>query len=195
VQGGRGTEEGQVVGKLSGSLFCYLGISLLVIVADQISKLLIQSHLVYNQSVSIFGDFLNFHFIYNLGGAMGTRIGPSWVYTILTLLALFFIIRYFSSPETDGAFAKFSLALILGGAIGNLIDRLRMGKVVDFIDFGIPGINFRWFTFNIADAAITVGLILFAISVLFHKKPSVDGPDDHLPESEPREIESDSAKT
>jgi signal peptidase II len=195
VQGGRGAEEGQVVGKLSKSFLLYIGISFLVVAADQISKLLIQSNLAYNQSVSIIGDILNFHFIYNRGGAMGTSIGPSWVYTILTLFALFFIIRYFTSSKSDGAFAKFSLALILGGAVGNLIDRLRMGKVIDFIDFGIPGINFRWFTFNIADAAITVGLILFAISIIFHKKPAEDGADDHLPESEPREIESDSAKT
>jgi signal peptidase II len=195
VQGGGRAEEGQVVGKLQKSLLLYLGISFLVVVADQISKLLIQNHLAIGQSVSVIGDILNFHFIYNQGGAMGTSIGPSWVYTILTLFALYFIIRYFSSSNSDGALARFSLALILGGAIGNLIDRLRMGKVVDFIDFGIPGINFRWFTFNIADAAITIGLILFAISILFHKKPSEDGAGDHLPESEPREIESDSAKT
>ncbi len=181
--------------KFRKSLLLYLGISLLVVAADQISKLLIQSHLFYNQSVSVIGDILNFHFIYNRGGAMGTSIGPSWIYTILTLFALFFIIRYFTSPQSDGALAKFSLSLILGGAVGNLIDRLRMGKVVDFIDVGIPGTNIRWFTFNIADAAITVGLILFAITILFHKKPSEDGADDHLPESEPREIESDSAKT
>jgi signal peptidase II len=167
------------------NLLCYLGISFFIALADQISKLLIENHLKENQSVSVIGDLLNFHFIYNQGGAMGTSVGPSWVYAILTIAALGLIIKYFTSPESDGAFSKLSLALILGGAVGNLIDRLRQGKVIDFIDLDIPDIGFlhlyRWFTFNIADAAITVGLILFAISILFHKKPQEDG-DIHLPE-------------
>ncbi len=179
------------------SLLFFLGISLLVVVADQISKILIQTNLKENQSVSVIGNLLNFYFIYNEGGAMGTSIGPSWLYTILTLFALGLIIRYFTSPESDGAFSKYSLAVILGGAIGNLIDRLRMGKVIDFIDMDIPDIQFlhiyRWFTFNIADAAITIGLILFALSILFQKKkPTAGG---QLPESKTPEVESDSSKT
>ncbi len=179
------------------SLLFFLGISLLIVLADQISKILIQSNLAENQTVSVIGNFLNFHFIYNEGGAMGTSIGPSWLYTILTLFALGLIIRYFTSPESDGAFSKYSLAVILGGAIGNLIDRLRMGKVIDFIDIDIPDIQFlhiyRWFTFNIADAAITIGLILFASSILFQKKQPTAGA--QLPESKPPEVESDSPKT
>ncbi len=173
------------------SLLCYLGISLVIVAADQISKLLIENHLKENQSVSVIGDLLNFHFIYNQGGAMGTSVGPSWVYAILTIAALGLIIRYFTSPQSDGAFVKLSLAMILGGAVGNLIDRLRQGKVIDFIDMDIPDIGFlhlyRWFTFNIADAAITVGLILFAISILFPKKPQDNG-DANMPEPQVPEV-------
>lgn len=180
------------------SLLVCLGISLVIVAADQISKILIENHLVENQSVSVIGDLLNFHFIYNQGGAMGTSIGPSWVYTILTLLSLGLIIKYFTGPDSGSAFAKFSLAVILGGAVGNLIDRLRMGKVIDFIDLDIPDIKFlhlyRWFTFNIADAAITFGLILFALSVFFPKKPR-ENEDASLPEPKVPEVESDSPKT
>jgi signal peptidase II len=186
------------VDKLRKSLLLYLGITFIIVLLDQISKILITRNIAENQSVSVIGDLLNFHFIYNQGGAMGTSIGPSWIYAILTLFALVLIIKYLTAPNSDGALSKLALALILGGAIGNLIDRLRMGKVIDFIDLNIPDINFlhlyRWFTFNIADAAITVGLILFAISILFYKKPQED---ENVQMTEPQvpKIESDSAKT
>jgi signal peptidase II len=186
------------VDKLRKSLLFYFGITFIIVAFDQISKILIEKNLAENQSVSVIGDLLNFHFIYNQGGAMGTSIGPSWIYAILTTIALVLIIKYLTAPNSDGALSKLALALILGGAIGNLIDRLRNGKVIDFIDLNIPDINFlhlyRWFTFNIADAAITIGLILFAISVLFYKKQQEDG-DTPSPEPQIPKIESDSAKT
>jgi signal peptidase II len=176
--------------------FYYLLISLIIIIADQITKALILRYLVENESVSILGDLLYFRFIFNEGGAMGTSLGPSWVYTILTVLALILIVRYFSGSKSDGVFSKVSLALILGGAIGNLIDRLRYGKVVDFIDMDMPDIPFlhlyRWFTFNIADAAITVGLLLFALSIFMRKKIEDNLP--NLPEAGAPEVESDSPK-
>jgi signal peptidase II len=183
------------VDKLRKSLLLYFGLSFIIVVCDQISKILIEKNLSENQSVSVVGDLLNFHFIYNQGGAMGTSIGPSWIYAILTLFALILIIRYLTTAKSEPAITKISLALILGGAVGNLIDRLRFGKVIDFIDVNIPDINFlhlyRWFTFNIADAAITVGLILFAISILFHTKPQEDG-NAQMAESQIPKIESDS---
>jgi signal peptidase II len=176
------------------SLLLYFGITFIVIIIDQISKLLIQSYLSENQSVSVIGDLVNFHFIYNMGGALGTSIGPTWIYSILTIGAIFLIIKYFTSPESDGALSRISLSLILGGAAGNLIDRIRMGRVVDFIDVGIPhNLRFRWFVFNVADAAITIGLILFAFSILFHKK-TVDDGSSNLPEPHAPEIESDPSK-
>jgi signal peptidase II len=156
------------------SLIRYLLVSLVILVADQVTKFFIVKNLTENQAVSIIGDLLHFRFIFNEGGAMGTSLGPSWIYTILTLAALYLIVHYFASPNADGVLRKVSLAMILGGAVGNLIDRLRFGKVVDFIDLDFPDISFlniyRWFTFNIADAAITIGLVLFGISILIRKK-------------------------
>jgi signal peptidase II len=122
------------------------------------------------QSVSILGDFLSFQFIFNEGGAMGTRIGPSWIYTVLTLLALFLIIRYLLLERSQRMSTGIAFALITGGAVGNLIDRIKYGKVVDFIDVDIPDISFlnlqRWFTFNVADAAITIGLGIFLAGLI-----------------------------
>lgn len=166
------------------SIFYYFSITLAIILIDQISKSLIVKNLHEGDTIPVLGNFLNFHFIFNQGGAMGSNVGPPWAYAILTTVALILIVRYFIRSHSDDAFTKISLALILAGAFGNLIDRVRFGKVVDFIDADFPDIPFlhiyRWFTFNVADAAITVGLILFAISIIF-KSPKEDEPADSLP--------------
>lgn len=159
------------------SLFLYLLISTLVILLDQVTKLLILNKFVEGDAVSIMGDLLYFRFVYNEGGAMGTSLGPSWLYTILTLAALALIIRYFIKDKSDGSSIKMPLTLIFGGAVGNLIDRIRYGKVVDFIDIDIPDIPFlgitRWWTFNVADAAITCGLVIFVIGIFLRSRHNV----------------------
>ncbi len=159
------------------SLSLYLLISILVVTLDQITKLLILNNFAEGEAASIIGDLLYFQFVYNEGGAMGTSLGPSWLYTILTLAALALIIRYFIKDRSDGSSIKVPLALIFGGAVGNLIDRIRFGKVVDFIDVDFPDIPFigitRWWTFNIADAAITCGLVIFIVGLLLKKKQNV----------------------
>ncbi len=154
----------------------YALLSLLVIAVDQISKSLIVTKLSEGETISVIGDFLYFQFIYNEGGAMGTRLGPSWVYLILTFLAIFIIGKYFWEASSDGKGVKIPLSIILGGAVGNLIDRIRFGKVVDFIDIDFPDIPaihlYRWFTFNLADAAITIGLVILIAGIIFRKNAS-----------------------
>jgi len=156
------------------SLLLYFLIAAFVTIADQVSKSLIQIFLYEGEKVSIIGDLLYFRLVYNAGGAMGTSIGPSWVYLILTLVALVIIARYIITMPYAGWHVKTALAMIFGGAVGNLIDRIIYGKVIDFIDMDFPDIPFlyiqRWFTFNLADAAITVGLVIFAVGILFRKK-------------------------
>ncbi len=156
--------------------------AILVILIDQASKLLIIENFTEGKSVSIIGDLLYFQFIFNEGGAMGTRIGPSWVYTVLTIAALILIVRYLFSDKSENMTTAFALSLISGGAVGNLIDRIRFGKVVDFIDLDFPDIEFlnlyRWFTFNIADAAISIGLVVFIVNIfiLDRRKADSDSP-------------------
>ncbi|UCE64986.1 MAG: signal peptidase II [Candidatus Zixiibacteriota bacterium] len=156
------------------SLLLYFLIAAFVTIADQVSKSLIQIFLYEGDKISVIGDLLYFRLIYNAGGAMGTSIGPSWVYLILTVVALVIIIRYLIMTPEAGWHIKTALAMILGGAVGNLIDRVIYGKVIDFIDMDFPDIPFlyirRWFTYNVADAAITIGLFVFVIGVLFKKK-------------------------
>lgn len=164
------------------SLLPYILIAASVIVLDQVSKSVIQLYLFEGEKISILGDLLYFRLVYNTGGAMGTRIGPSWIYLILTLIALAVIIRYFFITPRARWHVKTALAMIFGGAVGNLIDRIARGKVIDFIDMDFPDIGFlylkRWFTYNVADAAITVGLVIFAIGILFDRKAKSGSPED-----------------
>jgi signal peptidase II len=159
-------------------LYYYLLIAFFIIALDQVTKILVLNNLVENESVSLIGDLLYLRLIFNEGGAMGTSFGPSWLYTILTVVALVLIVRYFITSKSDGAVIKFSLALILAGAIGNLIDRIAYGRVIDFIDMDFPDISaiglYRWYTYNVADTAISVGLVLFAISIFISRKHPTD---------------------
>ncbi len=175
----------------------YSLVSLAIILFDQITKILVLNNLHENEAISVIGNFLYFRFVYNQGGAWGTSIGPSWVYTILSIVALILIIKYFIGAKTAGKIDKISLSIIFGGAVGNLIDRIVYGKVVDFIDMDIPDIPFlnlyRWFTFNIADAAITIGLVIFAFSLFMKKDDKTENIEDSsgLPSGE---IKSDSSQ-
>lgn len=131
-----------------------------------------------HESRNIFGDYLRLTFVENPGMAFGINLGMPVVLSLFSLVASGFIIYIIKKTEfTTGAGFKFSLGLILGGALGNFIDRafyglifkyapLFYGRVVDFVDCDIPDINLfnlnlsRFYVFNIADAAVSVGMVL-----------------------------------
>ena len=139
-------------------------IALLVVVADQLSKLWIRSNLLVGQSLFEVGIFQITH-IQNTGAVFGLFQDQSFALAIVAIVGIAFLLvyaliiypRFFPS---DNLLGKSALGLILGGTIGNLIDRLRFGGVTDFISIG------WWPAFNIADSAIVVGAILFAYSLL-----------------------------
>jgi len=139
-------------------------IALLVVVADQLSKLWIRSNLLVGQSLPEEG-FLQLTHVRNTGASFGLFQDQSFALTIVAMVGIAFILvyaliihhRFFPS---DNLLGKSALGLILGGTIGNLIDRLHFGYITDFIDIGI------WPTFNIADSSIVVGAIIFAYSLL-----------------------------
>jgi len=140
--------------------------ALLVVVADQLSKLWIRSNLAVGQSLFELGFLQIIHVPLNTGAAFGLFQGQSFALTIVSVVAVavilvyaLFIYRRF--PRLDNMLGKSALGLILGGAAGNLIDRLRFGGVTDFISVG----NW-WPAFNIADSAVTIGVIIFAYSLL-----------------------------
>jgi signal peptidase II len=150
-----------------------------VVVADQASKLWAVAALSDRPSLQILGNFLQFTLVYNEGGALGTQIGPASYYLIASLLILGFVL-YYAWVNRGRLALSIPLALIAGGAIGNIIDRIRIGRVVDFIDvdfFNIHafGIHLeRFWTFNVADAAISCSIVFLAILMIFHPEQSHD---------------------
>ncbi len=148
----------------------------LVVLFDQITKIWAASSLIEGMANPIWGEFLQFKLVYNLGGALGTNIGGTLFYLVSSSLILLIVI-YFTYSYRNYKVIAISLAVISGGAIGNIIDRFRLGKVIDFIDVDFFDISLfgnsieRWWIFNIADAAISVGVVFLLIYIFFSKQP------------------------
>jgi signal peptidase II len=139
---------------------------LTLVLADCGSKRIVEETLPLHTPHEVLGDVVRFTLGYNPGAAFGLNVGPASraVFTTLTLLALIALGLMYRATPPERRVEVAGLALVAGGAIGNLIDRVRAGQVVDFIDVGIG--STRFWTFNIADAGITVGAVLLALSFL-----------------------------
>lgn len=144
-----------------------------VIVADQLTKLYIMQTMRLHESIPIIPNFFSLTYIRNPGAAFGLLAGsgPTFRMVFFGLTSLFALVLLGTilvrMPERDWM-GRLSVAGILGGAIGNLIDRLRYGEVIDFLDVYIE--NYHWPAFNVADSAITVGVIFLIIHFMFEKK-------------------------
>ncbi|MDH4027548.1 MAG: signal peptidase II [Nitrospirota bacterium] len=132
-------------------------ISSLVILSDFITKKIIVSKVMFYEHIDVL-PFLRIVHIENKGAAFGmfSNLG-NHIFIIISLIAIFFIIMYLL--KIPKGLELYSLSLILGGAIGNLLDRLKTGKVIDFIDVYVN--HWHWPAFNVADSALTVGIIMF----------------------------------
>ena len=148
------------------------GLIAAVIALDQWSKWLVKSSFNLYQSKPVIQDFFHFTYVTNDGMAFGLGLpGGKHVLLVMTLLLTGFIVGFLWKERDGHFFVKYGLALILSGAIGNLIDRIIYGKVVDFMDFMIG--DFHWYIFNVADSAVTIGMVLFIYhSLLLEKKTS-----------------------
>jgi signal peptidase II len=152
-----------------------------VVIADQYTKLWAVTALAGQPPVRVLGDFLMWTLVYNEGGAMGTRVGPSVYYLVMSLVVLPVVCYYIYKNRMVKA-VSIPLSLVAAGAIGNLIDRIRLGSVIDFIDVDFFDITIgsfqmdRFWTFNVADSAISCGIV-FLLVLMFVQKRSLD-PDD-----------------
>jgi len=140
---------------------CLLVIALIV-ASDQLSKLWIRTHLAIGESLPLFGR-LSFIRLSNTGSAFGLLSNQTFLIIVISIAALLFILLFlrYLSPATTLSIV--SIGLLMGGALGNLIDRIRDGSVTDFIYFLLWG-DFHWPAFNIADASIVVGVCLLIYS-------------------------------
>jgi signal peptidase II len=146
-----------------------------VLVLDITTKLLVQKHFLLHHQVDIIGEYVRLTYIYNPGAAFGIQLGENSreIFLVLSLLALAALFgMYWFTPAWDRV-RLVAISLICGGAIGNLIDRVRSESgVVDFIDIGVGTI--RWPVFNVADMAVTTGAIILALS-LWKEEQRVEG--------------------
>jgi signal peptidase II len=142
------------------SVFLFAGVVLL----DQAAKRLVAHAMAPGESIPVLGDVLRLTFVRNDGIAFGLHVGNGAVFTAFSIAACVLVAAYLWKIRREGAWMKAGICLILGGAVGNLMDRLTAGNVVDFIDVGIRSV--RWPVFNVADSAVVIGAgILFVLMI------------------------------
>ena len=155
-------------------------VPIVILFLDQITKISVKQYFyntnLFYQKLNIFGDYIRIVFIENPGIAFGIDTSKYHFFiTILTFLAIVFIFYHLIKLIKIDSYEKLSLSFILGGAIGNFVDRvlilfpsMNYKGVIDFIDIGIGG--FRWYTFNIADVSISIGLIIYFYQTYISKR-------------------------
>lgn len=146
---------------------------LVILLLDQWTKYEVQQRLHLRQTVEVIPGFFHLTHIRNTGGAFGIFGGEkggigSLFFVVVSLIAIGSILFFFLKVKEDEKTLSLTLSLVLSGAIGNLIDRLMYGEVVDFLDFHL--FSYHWPAFNIADSAITLGIGLMALELLILDK-------------------------
>jgi len=135
----------------------FLGLAAIVVVLDQLTKAWLVAQLAPGQAMTVLGDWLRLVHGQNTGGLFGLFKGQAQIFALVSLVVLGLIVVYHGRTRPS-RYLSVTLGLLLGGAIGNLIDRLNYGYVVDWVDAGIGSL--RWYTFNVADSAISSALVL-----------------------------------
>ncbi len=149
----------------------WLWVSAVIVALDQLTKWMAEANLEMYTPVPSGLPHLNWVLAYNEGAAFSLLAGQRWFFVMLAFVASVFIIYWLRKLRKTQNWTALGLAMVLGGAAGNVIDRLLYGKVIDFIDvyFDIPFVmdNYHFATFNVADIAITLGAILLILLSLF----------------------------
>ncbi len=161
------------------ALFFALSI-LAVIVLDQWSKIVVLDHLDYGESIAVVRDYFNLTYVRNTGAAFGflATANPSFrvpFFLIVPIVAMVVLGFLYRDLPAGSRFRSMALGLVSGGAIGNLMDRVRLGYVVDFLDLHYQS-RYSFPAFNIADASISVGVVILLLSTFFtpSSPPSAD---------------------
>ena len=144
-------------------------LSVLIVILDQLSKFIVHSTMNLYDSFQVIPYLLNFTYIRNEGIAFGIYFeGAETIFIVLPILITIYLFYLLKSEEFQDNFSQIALFLIIAGAVGNIIDRIFRGYVVDFIDFHLNGMH--WYVFNIADSSVTIGLIFLLYSSIIINK-------------------------
>jgi signal peptidase II len=145
-----------------------------VIILDQASKIIVARTIGFYQSIPVINGLVNLVHVRNRGMAFGLMNRPDagvsfYILVAITIIAILLILYWFTRIKQEDRKLLLGLSLILGGAIGNLIDRIRLKEVIDFVDVYIG--SYHWPSFNVADSAISIGAVWIAVIVLFFTRP------------------------
>jgi len=140
-----------------------VAVAVATVIFDQVTKAAVVGGMGIGERSPIFGTFLRLTHIRNSGAVFGMMRGASTYFTFFSIIAAAVLVVVLVVARRASTLVRISLGMVLGGAVGNLIDRLRFGAVVDFLDVGISE-SVRWPCFNVADSAITVGVFLLIVS-------------------------------
>lgn len=136
--------------------------AIIILLIDQVTKYFVKTKMALYESIPVIPNIFHLTYIENPGAAFGLFANKRLFFIIITFIILSGVIYFYRQLSTKNIWLKFALGMVMGGAIGNLIDRLRAGTVTDFFDFRI------WPVFNIADSAIVIGMIYISYQLLFH---------------------------
>ena len=141
----------------------FFGIAAAVIIADQLSKRWIGADFPFEEPVEILGAWLRIWYVANTGALFGLFRDQAVLFAALSIAVMAIIVWFHGRAVAgNGWLATVALGLLLGGAVGNFIDRIRLGYVVDFVDMGFHG-GWRFYTWNVADAAISISILLLLL--------------------------------
>ncbi len=154
-------------------------VTTITVLLDQATKIHIMQTMRLHESFPIIDGFFSLTYIRNPGAAFGllASTGPVFrtiFFSLASVFALGLLATIFFRLQEEDRAGQLSIAAILGGALGNLIDRIRYGEVIDFLDFYVSA--YHWPAFNVADAAISVGVFFLVLHYIFEKKTGTDQP-------------------
>ncbi len=144
----------------------FFGLATGIVVADQLVKRWVVGEFAFGEPVDVLGEWLRILYVQNTGALFGLFRDQAVLFAVLSVGVMGLIVWYHGRAMSgSGRLATLALGLLLGGAVGNFIDRVRLGYVVDFVDMGLPG-GWRFYTWNVADAAISTSIVLLLLMAL-----------------------------
>lgn len=147
-----------------------------IVITDQLAKAWVVTTVAFGSVLPVFGDYVRIWHVHNTGALFGLFRDQAVLFAALSIGVVALIVWFHGqSVVTNGWLATLALGLLLGGAVGNLADRLRLGYVVDFVDMGVG--DLRFYTYNVADAAISTALVLLILMAFWpsRRRPWIAG--------------------
>ncbi|MEB2278626.1 signal peptidase II [Lysinibacillus xylanilyticus] len=151
-------------------MYKYYGLAAFVVILDQWTKWLIVKNMEFGERISVWDPWFGILSHRNRGAAWGMLEGQMWLFSIVTIGVICAILYFYHKEAKGKPIFQVGLMFLLGGAVGNFIDRIFRGEVVDFVSVLIPVINYDFPIFNIADAALTMAVVILMIGLIVEDK-------------------------